>query len=295
MDADVDLRKLRYFVAVAEELNFGRAAQRLHVAQPALSRQIRALEQELRVQLFARDTRGTALTDAGRQLLSDARPLLAEATALRRRARAAARSAERSFTVGFMPGLTVTAAVRAMRRAYPDLDVRVLRTSWDDQSEMIRDGRVDIGYVRLPIDPRGLAVEPLFEEARVAVLPLEHRLAGKAEIRIADLADEHLLQDPNAVPEWRDIATELRSGTRAAEHPARTVEEKLEQVASGRGVSVLPLSTATFYTRPDVSHSLIVDIGPNKVCLAWSADRRDPMLRDYLAIAQNQQAEAGRS
>src|SRR5437879_10514247 len=102
---DVDLRKLRYFVAVAEELHFGRAAARLHIAQPVLSRQIRALEADLRVRLFDRDRRATALTPAGRQLLADAPGLLAAAEGLRRRARQAAGRTEH-FTVAFMPGST---------------------------------------------------------------------------------------------------------------------------------------------------------------------------------------------
>ena len=104
---DVDLRKLRYFVAVAEELHFGRAAERLHIAQPVLSRQIRALEDELKAQLFVRDRRRTELTAAGEQLLADARPLLAGATRCACASGRAARG-ENSFTVGFMPGLIVT-------------------------------------------------------------------------------------------------------------------------------------------------------------------------------------------
>src|SRR5258708_31344138 len=110
--ADVELRKLRSFGADAEQLHFGRAAEALHIAQPVLSRQIRALENELKAQLFVRDKRTTELTAAGRQLLADARPLLANADALRRRVGRAARGAD-TFTVGFMPGLIVTAAWRA--------------------------------------------------------------------------------------------------------------------------------------------------------------------------------------
>src|SRR5882757_3381472 len=97
---DVDLRKLRYFTAVAEELHFGRAAERLHIAQPVLSRQIRALEDELHVQLFVRDKRSTTLTAAGRQVLEDAQPLLASAEALRRRAVLASRGPS-TFTIAF--------------------------------------------------------------------------------------------------------------------------------------------------------------------------------------------------
>lgn len=286
---DVDLRKLRYFVAVAEHLHFGRAADALHIAQPVLSRQIRALEGELKVTLFDRNRRSTSLTEAGEQLLADARPLLAGAEALRRRVAEAA-DGKRTFTIGFMPGLIVTSAVRILLARHPQLDVKVLRTSWDDQTDVIHDGRADVSYVRLPVDAHGLGMRPLLTEPRVVVLPADHRLAGKESIAIADLADEHLLQDPDAVPEWRDIATELRTGTRVPQPHVRTVEEKLEHVAAGRGVVVLPLSTATFYTRPDVVHAAVRDLGPNHVCLAWDASRRSRLVQEFVAIALEQSA-----
>lgn len=279
---DVDLRKLRYFVAVAEQLHFGRAAQTLHIAQPVLSRQIRALEDELKVQLFVRDRRATELTAAGRQLLTDARPLLASAEALRRRVVRTAKGA--TFTVGFVPGLIVTQAVRRMQDSHPGLTVDVVRLAFDDQTAAIHDGRIDVGYVRLPIDPRGLKIVSLLDEPRVAVVPAEHRLAVKDEISIADLADEHLLQNPDAVPEWRDIATELRTGPKAV--PAlRSVEEKLEHVAAGHGIVIVPLSTATFYTRRDVTHIAVSDLGPSQVCLAWDSTRRSTLIQDFATIA----------
>ncbi|MBP2705049.1 LysR family transcriptional regulator [Microbispora sp. RL4-1S] len=287
---DVDLRKLRYFVAVAERLHFGRAAEALHIAQPVLSRQIRALEEELKVQLFVRTRRATELTPAGEQLLADARPLLASAEALRRRVGRAARGAD-VFTVGFMPGLIVTPAVQALRERHPELTVEVVRTTWNDQTETIHDARVDIGYVRLPIDQRGLRVRPLMSEPRVAVLPTGHRLAGKDVIGIADLADEHLLQDPYAVPEWRDIATELRRpGRRRAELLFHAVEEKLEHVAAGHGVVVVPLSVMAFYTRPDVTYVPITDIPPNQVCLAWDSTRRNPLIGEFAVLAADLQS-----
>jgi DNA-binding transcriptional LysR family regulator len=281
---DLDLRKLRYFVAVAEELHYGRAAERLHIAQPVLSRQIRALEEELKVPLFLRDRRGTALTAAGRQLLEDASSLLAGSEALLRRVRSAAEG-RRTFTVGFMPGITVTPAVLALTARHPGVDVRLLRTSWDDQAEVLRDGRADVGLVRLPVDQRGLRVRPLFQEPRVVVLPAGHRLAGRESVAIADLAAEHLLQDPDAVPEWRDVAVEMREGNRTGTVPRYQVEEKLELVAAAAGVCVLPLSTARFYTRPDVIPVPIDDIGPTQVCLAWVAARRSPLVRDFVEIA----------
>ncbi|WP_426503818.1 LysR family transcriptional regulator [Dactylosporangium sp. McL0621] len=177
---DLDLRKLRYFVAVAEHLHFGRAARALHVAQPMLSRQIRVFEQELHAELFVRDRHGVALTPAGAELLEAGRPLLAGAAAARRRVATAARGAG-AFTVAFMPGLVVTGAVRALEEAHPGLVVGVVRTYWDEQSEVLRDGRADVSYVRLPVATDGLRLEPLAAEPRVVVLPAGHPLAGRVE------------------------------------------------------------------------------------------------------------------
>jgi DNA-binding transcriptional LysR family regulator len=281
---DVDLRKLRYFVAVAEELHFGRAADRLHIAQPVLSRQIRALEDELHVQVFKRDRRSTELTAAGRQLLDDARPLLASAEGLRRRAVAASREAS-TFALGFMPGITVTASVRALGARHPNLNIQLVRTSWDDQVDVLHDGRVDVSVVRLPIEQRGLTVRPLFDEPRVVVLPSDHRLAGKESVTIADLATEHLLQNPDAVPEWRDVAVELRESRAKPPPRFHSVEEKLEHVAAGNGIAIIPTSTASFYTRSDIAHIPVEDIGPNRVCLAWVASRRSRLIYEFAEIA----------
>jgi DNA-binding transcriptional LysR family regulator len=283
---DLDLRKLRYFVAVAEELNFRRAADRLHVAQPVLSRQIRALEKELHAQLFVRDSSGTQLTPAGVELLADASLLLAGADAARRRVALAAH-AKLSFTVGFMPGLTVTEPVLALGAAHPDLTVEVLRTEWINQVTVLHDGRADIGYIRMPADLTELQTSALFSEPRVAVVPVAHRLAGKEAVSIHDLAGEHLLQHPDAVPEWRSVGKEMRPGQRATEVArARSVEEKLEHVAAGRGFSVLPESTATYYQRPDVAWTPITDIPPNEVRLAWASSRRTPLIAEFVELAQ---------
>ncbi|MEV5177508.1 LysR substrate-binding domain-containing protein [Streptomyces flaveolus] len=282
---DLDLRKLRYFVAVAEELHFGRAAERLHIAQPVLSRQIRSLEYDLGAEVFDRDRRGTLLTPAGEQLLEDAVPLLASAQALLRRVKTAAHGTP-TLTIGFMPGITVTPATTVFTGRHPTVSVRLLRTSWDDQVEVLLDGRADVSVVRLPIDGHGLQVRPLFQEPRVVVLPVGHRLADRASVTIADLASEHLLQDPDAVPEWRDIAQEMR-GRRRPEVPViHQVEEKLELVAAGAGIAVIPLSTANFYTRPDVVPLPVEDIGPSEVALAWVASRRSPILHDFAEAAE---------
>jgi DNA-binding transcriptional LysR family regulator len=276
---DLDLRRLRYFVAVAEARHFGRAAATLHVAQPVLSRQIRVLETELGADLFVRDRRGTELTAAGEELLAEARPLLAAAAAARRRVARAAEGAP--FTIGFMPGLVLTTVVRELARRRPDLTVDLRRTGWDDQVEVIRDGRVDVGLVRAPLDPRGLVVEPLLHEPRLAVLPADHRLAGKSAVDLADLVDDHLLQDPGALPEWHDLTAGRSSGPAPT---LRTVEEKLEHVAAGRGFVVLPRSTAEYYRRTDVAAVPVADIAAGEVALAWRDGRTTDDIRAFAEV-----------
>lgn len=276
---DLDLRKLRYFVTVAEQLHFSRAADELHIAQPVLSRQIRALEQDLGASLFTRSRHGVALTDAGRQLRADAGPLLASAHAVRRRVTVAARGGQR-LTVGFRAGIAVTPATRAFEARHPGVAVDVRRIEWDDQAAMLLDGRIDVGYVRLPIDETGLRVVPLYTEPRVAVLPAGHRLAGKEEVTEADLAGEPLVwhADPSTQPTRRPHPD--------AGYLVRGVDETLEHVAAGRGISFLARSATVFYSHPDISYVPIPDLAPDQVCLAVAASRISPVVDDFLTAAQ---------
>jgi DNA-binding transcriptional LysR family regulator len=276
---DLDLRKLRYFVAVADRLHFGRAAEELHIAQPVLSRQIRAIEHDLGASLFTRDRHGVALTDAGRQLLADAGPLLASAHAVRRRVSMAAHGSQR-LVVGFRAGIPVIPATRAFEARHPDVVVDVQRIEWDNQAPMLLDGRIDVGYVRLPIDEAGLRVTPLYTEPRVAVLPAGHRLAGKEEVTEADLAGEPLLwhADPSTQPTRRPHPN--------AGYLVRGVDETLEHVAAGRGISFLARSATVFYSHPEVSYVPIPDLAPDQVCLAVAASRTSPMVDDFFTAAQ---------
>ncbi len=211
---------------------------------------------------------------------------MAAAEALRRRVALAARGTS-AFTIGFMPGITVTGAVRDLTARHPALEVGLVRTTWDDQIEVLHDGRADVSVVRLPVDPRGLTLRPLFREPRVAVLRADHRLAGKESVTVADLAGEHLLNDPGAVPEWREVAVELRDGTALPFRGFQSVEEKLEHVAAGTGIAVVPLSTSEYYTRPDVTHVPVADLPPNEVCLAWVAARRSRVIFEFAEIASS--------
>ncbi|WP_316770534.1 LysR family transcriptional regulator [Streptomyces sasae] len=266
---DLDLRKVRYFVAVAELLHFGRAAERLHIAQPVLSRQIRALEKDLGADLFVRDSHGVTLTDAGHQLLDDARPLLAATDAIRRRVLQAARG-RRRLVVGFRAGVVVTGALRAFTAAHPDIEAGARRVEWDDQEQLILDGTVDIAYVRRPVRQDGLELRPLYSEPRVAMLPDRHRLAGKQEISLADLDGEQWLRynDP-----------------RPGDLPLRTIEEKFECVAAGTAITMVPRSAAEQYSRPDIVYVPVVDAEPDQVLLAWAAGRHSPLVAAFAEAA----------
>ncbi len=276
---DLDLRKLRYFLAVADRLHFGRAAEELHIAQPALSRQVRALEQDLGASLFTRDRHSVVLTDAGRQLLADAGPLLASADAIRRRVTTAA-SGSRRLVVGFRTGIPVIPAAQAFKARHPDVVVDVQRIEWDDQATMLLDGRIDVGYVRLPIDETGLRVTPLYAEPLMVVLPADHRLAGKEEVTESDLAGEPLVwhADPSTHPTRRPHPD---SGLRV-----RGVEEKLEHVAAGRGISFVGRSETVFYSRPDICYVSIPELAPDQVCLAMAASRTSPLADDFFTAAR---------
>lgn len=290
---DLDLRKLRYFVAVAEEMHFGRAAERLYVAQPVLSRQIRKLEQQLDVELFTRTSRDVRLTAAGRELLDDARPLLAAADAAQRRVRRTA-SSRRTLTVGFFVGDPVSRAVHAFSALHTDVTVDLMRIYWCDQTEVLLDGRVDVAFVHLPIDEAGLKLAPLYAAPRVA---------RQDRTSIADLADDPVILHSGASPDWEAFHnTDPRPDGR---HPrlgptVSNIEEKLEHVAAGRGISFLPPTAASaIVIQPDVVAVPVADIPPTQVCLAWSGGAESPLILTFVeaareAVSATDDAEAGR-
>jgi DNA-binding transcriptional LysR family regulator len=277
---DLDLRRLRYFVTVAEELSFVRAASLLHMTQPALSRQISALEHDLGTQLLERDRRGTWLTSAGKQLLEDAVPLLATASALQRRTRLAGRDPAR-FAIGFMPGIHATPIIREFARRAPNLTIDVVFTSLTDQVDFLIDGRVDVCFVRLPMADDAFTVLPLFPEPRVAAVPSSHPLAGSPAIDVKQVSDLPLLQDPDEVPEWHG-AVAVPPPMPASDRQRRpTIEESLERVALGTGVFVLPAGLADFYRREDISYVPLQDVAARMVALAYHKHRTMPELGQF--------------
>src|SRR5688572_22435187 len=187
----MDLRHCRYFVAVAEELHFGRAAKRLGISQPPLSQQIRALEAEIGVELLRRTKRVVRLTPAGEVFLQSSRKLLRDVEDSLDVTRRASRGEVGSLQLGYAPGAEIELlprVVRAFYRKYPDVDVRLVPLHTREQLDSLRQGRIDAGLLLLPAAAEGLEIRTLRREPLVVVLPREHPLARRAEIRPRDLA-----------------------------------------------------------------------------------------------------------
>ncbi|MGK5638979.1 LysR family transcriptional regulator [Streptomyces sp. URMC 126] len=244
---DLDLRKLRYFVAVAEHRHFGRAAEALFIAQPVLSRQIRAFERELGCLLLTRTTRSVELTAAGERLYEEAGRIAAVVASALRRVQEAERG-ERRLVVAFSPGLRVADAIRAFTARHPEVAVDVFPLRWWEQDAPLRDGRAHVGFLRRPFDDAGLRTVPIGRETKVACLPVTHPLAGRTALTVADLDGEPVL----------DVRTRRTS----------SLEEKFELIASGQGLALVPLSVADSHPRRDVVYLPVADTLPVETCLA---------------------------
>jgi DNA-binding transcriptional LysR family regulator len=191
----VELRHIRYFIAVAEYLSFRTAAQRLHIAQPPLSRQIRQLEEDLRVELFARDKRHVELTKAGHAFLEEARKLMVQVGHAVETARIAQRGDLGIIRVGIASGLggVVSQIFFEFRKRWPAIEVECRDIFSSFQSQALRKHEIDVGFLRPPLDQMALDCELLYEEEFVVILPKSHRLAKRRTLRIHDIEDEPLI------------------------------------------------------------------------------------------------------
>jgi len=282
---DLDLRLVRYFTVVAEHRHFGRAAEALHVAQPSLSRQIRHLEQQLGARLLDRTPQGSRLTEAGEVFLPLARALLRSADQAAARTRAAAQPSR--ITIGYTIGLIVTPAVRQLRREHPDADVQTLHLDWNQPREALLDHRVDAVVTRLPLRTGGLHVTILYDEPRVLLVPLDHRLAGKESVSIDDIADEPIprLPDPAWNAYWR--IDPRPDGSPAPDGPlVEAIEDKNELIAAGQAVAVIPAGVAVGSPRPDLTTIPLDGVEPSHVVLATRAGDRGRLVAAFRKCAQ---------
>ncbi|MEV6509114.1 LysR family transcriptional regulator [Streptomyces sp. NPDC051642] len=290
MTTDVHVRDLRYFVAVAEELHFTRAAEKLYVSQPALSKQIRALERQLGAELFRRDRQGVALTAAGAALLPYAQRVLtvwAEGAS----ALAEVSAAERSTLVVGMstsPGRGgLLPAIRSrFTAAHPEANVRLRQVSWDDPTAGLADGDADVAFVWLPLpDAERYGWTVVAEEPRLVALPESHPLAVLDEVDFADLVDEPFLALPSNAGPLRDhwLALDARGGQlpRIGAEIAST-EETYEALVAGLGVCLVATGNAHLITLGGVITRPVHGISPSRYALAWRReDSGRPLVQAY--------------
>jgi DNA-binding transcriptional LysR family regulator len=280
---------LRYFVAVAEELSFTRAAARLYVAQQALSAQVRQLERELGVQLLERTTRRIQLTEAGVVFLRHARSLLAAADAAvdeTRRAVGAGR-----LRIGFMAGaaLELTHPIIAeFDRLHPRVSVELHEHRVDQLAAGVREGNIDVALIRAPFTSDGLLYEVLAEEPRAITLPVGHPLTRKRTVSMPDIAGLPWVtvrtRDQVAYDFW--LATTERGGIRPSNVlEVGTFEEQMEAVGAGRGVSITGASAARFYSRPDLVYRQFLDLAPSQIAVAWRRGNANPLVGRFVEIA----------
>lgn len=260
----MDLRQLRYFITVARERNFTRAAELLHIAQPPLSRQIQLLEQELGVTLLTR-SRPIRLTDAGRLFYEEALQVLGRVEQMKDSARRVGRSEQRVISIGFVASTLyggLPMVVRRLREARPELDVRLVEMMSGQQIEALKAGRIDIGFGRVRAADAAVERLVLREERLVAAIPLSNPLAqSEAPLSIALLAGQNLIVYPNAPrPSFADQVLSLLQDHGV--HPrslqeVRELQTALGLVAADAGICIVPASAMAL--RADLHYRLIDD------------------------------------
>ncbi|MFJ4650280.1 LysR substrate-binding domain-containing protein [Nocardia sp. NPDC088792] len=279
----MELRTLRYFVAVAEELHFGRAAARLHMTQPPLSRAIRQLETELGCELLQRSPTGVALTPAGISLYKDARALLAQADQARARAVAAAGAAV--LTLGTLAdsaeqaGATLAAT---FRERHPGVEIRVHEADFTDPTAGLRSGAADIALTRTPFDRTGLTVRVLRSDPIGVVLRVDDPLATRTSVRLGELADRPWFRLPDDTDSaWRGFWMPL--GSRNTDGPVvRTIHECVQAVLWN---GTIGLTMVGHRMPPGLTVIPVSDMPSSDLVLAWNSADGNPLVRSFANIA----------
>jgi DNA-binding transcriptional LysR family regulator len=288
------LRQLRAFLAVAEELSFSRAAERLMVSTPWISETVKELERHLKLTLFLRTTRSVQLTDAGRVFSG----LLARALddlddSIRVAQRVGTRSG-RALTLGYVIGAGlefVPRLVRTYLERRPDQTLRSVEYDFADPTAGLRDHDVDAAIVRPPLGLAGIATLELITEPRVACLPEGHRLAQRESVAVTDLLAEPIIAAPSSPGPWRDywLLSDYRTGPAPVVGEARTRDAELHMVARGEGISITSAGASRYYARPGVVFVPISGVPHCSVALAWwpeSSDAVADLVETARALAQ---------
>jgi len=289
----MELRHFRYFVALAEELHFGRAAARLHIVQPALSKQISGLEGELGVRLFERTKRQVRLTEPGEVFLEESRRVLGDVEAAVESVRRAARGEIGRLGIGFIGPATYSILpdmLKAYRERFPGVALDLHEWTTAEQVKRLHEGSIQVGFVRLPVDDDGLVLETVLGEPVVVVLPGDHPLAGLESVPLEALSKEPFVLIPRRrEPGLHDHYVSL---CRKAGFSPRVVQEAnrintiVGLVAAGMGVSFAPASVRRLQ-RPGVAYRPLRDPSP-ALEMAVARLRRDPppVLRSFLEVVE---------
>ncbi|RSM64079.1 LysR family transcriptional regulator [Kibdelosporangium aridum] len=285
---DVDTRLLRYFATVAEEGNLTRAAERLFVSQPALTKQVKQLENLLGVQLFTRSRAGMALTEPGRTLAQQVPQLLKDWDRVLRDTKGSASRAAKVLRVGFLASAANEATpkiIAAFAERRPGWRVEMRQATWSNPSAGLDDGDVDAALLRIPFPGQEKwHVKVLLTEPRWIVLPSAHPLATQDRIAFRDLWDDPFVAAPAETGWWRDywLATDEREGHEPhIGAVTETPDDWLSAIANGYGVALAPESAARFYARPGVTYRPLTGVSPTQVAVAW-ADEANPVIRDFV-------------
>lgn len=290
----MELRHLRYFAAVAEELNFSRAAKRLGIEQPPLSKQVRQLEEEIGVDLFHRLPRGVALTDAGTAYLADVREILVRVQAATSQAQRVARGALGRLRLGMINSAPfhpfVPRVIRIFAQRYPDLAMSLEEASTPVLARSLLDGAIDVAFVRpLLGEEPDLTVEPLFDETMVIALPEGHPLAEADGIRLERLSNEGFVLFSRAV--GSGLYDEIISACQRVGfsprigHEVQHVTSIANLVAAGLGISVVPTSLQQVHAAGVVYRPIQGDVPKARMSLAYRRDDPSPSARNLVQLA----------
>ncbi len=288
----MELRNLASFVAVAEQLSFVRAAERLHLSQPALSAQIQKLEEEIGVQLLFRNKRTVKLTDAGRVFLLEARATLARAQQAVERVQKADRGEIGRLRIGFVSSAAlaiVPAIAVAFRRQFPEvtLDLMNLRTS--SQLKSLVNKHIDVGFLRLPVAHDELDITVIHREPFVVVLPSEHALAKKKQIRLADLRSERFVAYGRRwAPGFYDAVVQMCTGQGFSPNITQETGEMytaIALVAAGAGVAILPKTVVLAQSQGVVMKPLPLSAGVSEIAIAVRKKDRSPLVQSFVQLA----------
>ncbi|GEN34901.1 MULTISPECIES: LysR family transcriptional regulator [Aneurinibacillus] len=289
----MELRHLEYFMAVAEELNFSRAAARLNITQPPLSQQIQQLERELGVPLFHREKKRIQLTGAGELFLVEVRRILAGVSHAVKVAQRAHRGEVGSLVVGFVGSATydiLPAVIREYQLRFPDVHISLYEMSTPEQIEALRQNRIDIGILRPPVSDPALRTNIVQAAPCVLALPKNHPLLEKKEIRLVDTA--HFPFVALSRKTWAGLYDEFLSlCNRMGFHPiirqeALEFQTVIGLVAAGIGIAVVPVSAMNLHTQ-DVVYRNVKDGMPNAAMgLSWRRDAASPLVDKFVHIAK---------